>query len=73
MNATQNGEQVHICPMHKDVRQSGPRTCPHCGTALLPEDTRFALARHMMSNPLHLVVMGAIMVVLMISAMMTVR
>ena len=71
MNVTQNGEQVYICPMHKDVGQSGPGTCPHCGMALLPEGTRFALARHMMSNPLHLVVMGAIMVVLMISAMMT--
>jgi hypothetical protein len=39
--------------------------------ALLPEGARFAMVRHMFSNPLHLAVMGAIMVVLMIAAMMT--
>jgi hypothetical protein len=57
--------------MHKDVRQAGPGKCPKCGMALLPEGTRFAMLRHMFSNPLPLIVMGAIMVVLMIAAMMT--
>ena len=71
MNAAQNGGQVYSCPMHKDVRQAGPGKCPHCGMALLPEGARFAKVRHMFSNPLHLAVMGAIMVVLMIAAMMT--
>jgi len=71
MSALQNGEQVYTCPMHKDVRQAGPGKCPHCGMALLPEGTRFALLRHMFSNPLPLLLMGAIMVVLMIAAMMT--
>jgi hypothetical protein len=39
--------------------------------ALLPEGARFGLFRHMISNPLPLLLMGAIMVVLMIAAMMT--
>ena len=70
MNASQNGAPVYTCPMHKDVRQDGPGTCPRCGMPLLAEGTRFGMARHMMSNPLPLIVMGAIMVVLMIAAMM---
>lgn len=71
MSAPQNGEQIYTCPMHKDVRQAGPGKCPQCGMALLPEGTRFAMFRHMFSNPLPLMVMGAIMVVLMIAAVMT--
>ena len=71
MSSQPSGEQVYTCPMHKDVRQAGPGKCPHCGMALLPEGTRFAMVRHMFSNPLPLLLMGAIMVVLMIAAMMT--
>lgn len=28
---------IHICPMHPQVRQQGPGTCPVCGMALEPE------------------------------------
>jgi hypothetical protein len=70
MSSQPSGGQVYICPMHKDVREAGPGKCPKCGMALLPEGTRFAMFRHMFSNPLPLIVMGAIMVVLMIAAMM---
>jgi Cu+-exporting ATPase len=28
---------VYICPMHEEVRQEGPGTCPLCGMALEPE------------------------------------
>ncbi len=28
-----NGEQ-YTCPMHPEVRQSGPGACPKCGMAL---------------------------------------
>jgi hypothetical protein len=59
--------------MHKDVRQAGPGKCPHCGMALLPEGARFAIVRHLMSSPMHLVVMGAVMVALMAAAMMMLR
>ena len=28
---------IHTCPMHPEVRQQGPGTCPKCGMALEPE------------------------------------
>ena len=28
---------IHTCPMHPEVRQEGPGTCPACGMALEPE------------------------------------
>ena len=71
MSAPQSGGRAYICPMHKDVRQTAPGTCPHCGMALQPESESFALLRHMMANPLPLIVMAGIMIVLMIAAMMT--
>ena len=70
MSAPQNVEPLYTCPMHKNVRQAGPGKCPECGMDLVPEGTRFAMVRHMLSNPLPLLVMGAIMVVLMIAATM---
>jgi hypothetical protein len=44
-----------------------------CGMALQPEGTRFAMLRHMISNPLHVIVMVAAMLVLMAVAMMILR
>jgi hypothetical protein len=41
--------------------------------ALLPENTRFALLRHMFGSPLHLVIMGGLMAALMAAAMMLMR
>ncbi|HUP30781.1 MAG TPA: heavy metal translocating P-type ATPase, partial [Usitatibacter sp.] len=29
--------ELHVCPMHPEVRQMGPGTCPKCGMALEPE------------------------------------
>ena len=29
-------EAIYTCPMHPDIRQSGPGTCPICGMALEP-------------------------------------
>ena len=73
MNQSPDGGQLYVCPMHSEVRQSGPGKCPNCGMELLPEGTRFGLLRHMISNPLHLVVMAAVMVALMAAAMMLMR
>jgi len=56
--------------MHSGVRQSKPGKCPKCGMNLLPEGTRFGLFRHMISSPLHLAVMAAVMIALMAAAMM---
>ncbi|HEU5321087.1 MAG TPA: HAD-IC family P-type ATPase, partial [Methylomirabilota bacterium] len=30
-------ERIYTCPMHPEVRQKGPGTCPKCGMALEPE------------------------------------
>jgi hypothetical protein len=65
--------QIYLCPMHSDVRQSGPGKCPSCGMDLVPEGTRFGLLRHMLGSPMHLAIMGAIMVALMVAAMMMMR
>lgn len=73
MKATNKGKQVYVCPMHADVRQLGPGQCPKCGMALMPEGASFGLLRHMASNPLHLIVMGAIMIAVMVAAMMMMR
>ena len=31
-----HGTRIYTCPMHSEVRQSGPGTCPDCGMALEP-------------------------------------
>lgn len=38
---------AYICPMHASIRQASPGKCPKCGMALVPENARFALLRHM--------------------------
>ena len=32
-----HGTRIYTCPMHPEVRQSGPGTCPDCGMALEPQ------------------------------------
>ena len=61
---------TYVCPMHSDVREVAPGKCPKCGMTLLPEGTRFALLRHMVSRPFHIAIMAALMVALMAAAMM---
>jgi len=64
---------VYLCPMHSDVHQSGPGQCPKCGMDLLPEGTRFALLRHLLADPLHVVIMAAAMIAIMAGAMVLIR
>jgi Cu+-exporting ATPase len=64
---------AYVCPMHRSVRVAGPGKCPKCGMALVPEQARFRLLRHMFGNPLHAVVMLALMAALMAAAMMFMR
>jgi hypothetical protein len=73
MDKTSAAAAAYICPMHSGVRQSAPGKCPRCGMALVPENTRFALLRHMLGSPLHLVIMAGLMVALMTAAMMLMR
>ena len=65
MDKTSAAAAAFICPMHSGVRQSAPGKCPRCGMALVPENTRFALLRHMFGSPLHIVIMAAVMVAIM--------
>ena len=37
MSPAMNAHAVYTCPMHPEVRQSGPGDCPACGMALEPE------------------------------------
>jgi hypothetical protein len=73
MAPTVTGQTTYSCPMHSDVHQLGPGTCPKCGMALLPEGTRFGLLRHMASSPLHLALMAVAMAAVMAVAMMWMR
>jgi Cu(I)/Ag(I) efflux system membrane fusion protein len=34
--AQADASQIHTCPMHPQIRQSAPGTCPICGMALVP-------------------------------------
>jgi Cu+-exporting ATPase len=63
---------IYTCPMHPAVREASAGKCPKCGMALLPEGTRFALLRHMLT-PLHLAIMAAVMIAVMVGAMMLMR
>ena len=65
--------QIFLCPMHPDVRQPNPGKCPKCGMDLVPEGTRFAMLRHMISSPLHVTVMAALMLAVMAAAMLMMR
>ena len=73
MTQEQSSGQVFTCPMHPDVRQQGPGTCPKCRMALLPEGSRFGIIRHMTSSPLHLLGMVALMIAVMALGMMLMR
>ncbi len=70
MDQMAHAENVYLCPMHSTVRQPTPGKCPKCGMDLVAEGTRFGMLRHMISSPLHLAVMAAVMVALMAAAMM---
>jgi hypothetical protein len=63
---------IYTCPMHPKVREPSPGKCQQCGMALLPEGTRFALLRHMLT-PLHLAIMAVVMIAVMVAAMMLMR
>ena len=69
MDQRTNQNQVYICPMHFSVRQPYPANARSARMDLVPEGTRFALLRHMASNPLHLALMAALMVAIMAVAM----
>ena len=48
----QQDTRVYTCPMHPEVRQNGPGTCPKCGMALEPETPSLA-TRIQYTCPMH--------------------
>ena len=44
---------VYTCPMHPEVRQDGPGSCPKCGMALEPATVSLAPARVEYTCPMH--------------------
>ena len=73
MNSPSSVATIYTCPMHPAVRQAAPGACPTCGMALLPEGTRFAIVRHMLSSPMHIAIMAVVMVAIMAGLMMMLR
>ena len=73
MTHTSGAAPMYYCPMHSAVRQSAPGKCTRCGMDLVPEGSRFGLLRHMLGNPVHLVIMLCLMAAVMAAAMMLMR
>ena len=73
MDKPSRAATAYVCPMHRDVRQGTPGKCPRCAMALVPDNTRFALLRHMVGSSRHLAVMAVVMAALMAAAMMLMR
>ena len=44
---------VYTCPMHPEVRQSGPGSCPKCGMALEPESPSIVASQTQYICPMH--------------------
>ncbi len=68
-----SGGKVYTCPMHPQVRRSTSGRCLLCDMPLLPEDTRFALLRHMMANPVHVAIIGVALTALALTAVVLLR
>ena len=50
---TRAGGTIYTCPMHPEVQQSGPGSCPKCGMALEPESPSSVSERVEYTCPMH--------------------
>ncbi|OFZ90482.1 MAG: copper-translocating P-type ATPase [Betaproteobacteria bacterium RBG_16_64_18] len=48
-----SGRGLYTCPMHPEIRQPGPGSCPKCGMALEPETPSASAARTEYTCPMH--------------------
>ena len=46
-------DAIYVCPMHPEVRQRGPGSCPKCGMALEPETPSAGVERIEYTCPMH--------------------
>jgi hypothetical protein len=60
---------TYICPMHHEIRESGPGICTRCGMNLIPEDARFPMLQHLLHNPMMAAVMVVVTILLMMAAL----
>jgi hypothetical protein len=72
-NNAADGAVKYVCPMHREVSEEAPGKCPKCGMALVDANARFGLLRHMLSSPLHIAIMVAVMLALMAAGMLMMR
>ncbi len=52
-SASQPVNGIYTCPMHPEVRQEGPGSCPKCGMALEPEDITAQASKTEYYCPMH--------------------
>jgi len=52
-SATESADVEYTCPMHPEVRQRGPGSCPECGMALEPAGPPQLLTRTQYVCPMH--------------------
>jgi Cu+-exporting ATPase len=50
---THDGPAVYTCPMHPEIQQPGPGTCPKCGMALEPLGVPVAMTKTQYTCPMH--------------------
>jgi Cu+-exporting ATPase len=50
---TYDGGRVYTCPMHPEVEEQGPGSCPKCGMALEPKSPVLAAGRTEYTCPMH--------------------
>ncbi len=50
---TQNGPVMYTCPMHPEIQQPGPGSCPKCGMALEPMGVPAVLTKTQYTCPMH--------------------
>lgn len=60
---------MYTCPMHPEIRQSGPGRCPTCGMELVREGTTIVMPRRKLSDFTPLIVIFAVILVLTGSAL----
>ncbi len=47
------GTTIYTCPMHPEIEQPGPGSCPKCGMALEPKDIPIAATKTEYTCPMH--------------------
>jgi Cu+-exporting ATPase len=52
-SGTLNKAEIYTCPMHPEVRQLGPGSCPKCGMALEPASPSAPVTKTEWTCPMH--------------------